>query len=161
MCCCVYFSVYLVAWLRFSSLFPHWYSCELCYACFLKKMLFLISLCDSFCAFITSCLELSHPLLNVESKGIITLEFMYTFWCAYFLHCFISNFVYNGCIWDCSSFDVKLFILVFVVKTSLGALSKNFVGVELDWRITLGTVTLVRVKSARITAIRIGDRYIK
>ena len=31
------------------------------------------------------------------------------------------------------------------VKTSLGALSKNFVGIELDRRIMLGSVTLVRV----------------
>ena len=45
---------------------------------------------------------------------------------------------------------------VFEVKTSLGALSKNVVGIELDWR-----VTLVRVKSARVTAIWIGDRYMR
>ena len=48
------------------------------------------------------------------------------------------------------------------VKTSLGALSKNVVGIELDWRVTLGTaklgtVTLVRVKSGRVTAISIDD----
>ena len=34
------------------------------------------------------------------------------------------------------------------MKTSLGALSKNFVGIELDWPVTLGSVTLVRVKSS-------------
>ena len=42
------------------------------------------------------------------------------------------------------------------MKTSLGTLSKNVVGIELDWR-----VTLVRVKSARVTAIWIGDRYMR
>jgi hypothetical protein len=42
------------------------------------------------------------------------------------------------------------------MKTSLGALSKNFVGIELD-----SSVTLVRVKSARVTAIWIGDRYMR
>ena len=46
------------------------------------------------------------------------------------------------------------FYFFFEVKTSLGHLSKNVVGIELDWR-----VTLVRVKSDRITAIWIGDRY--
>ena len=50
---------------------------------------------------------------------------------------------------------------IFKVKTSLGALSKNFVGIELDWGVTLGSVTLVRVKSALITAIWIGDRYMR
>ena len=49
----------------------------------------------------------------------------------------------------------------FVMKTSLGALSKNFVGIELDLRITLGSVTLFRVKSNRVTAIWIGDRYMR
>ena len=48
--------------------------------------------------------------------------------------------------------------LIFEVKTSLGALCKNIVGIELDCRVTLGLVTLVRVKSARVTAIWIGDR---
>ena len=42
---------------------------------------------------------------------------------------------------------------IFEVKTSLGALSKNIVGVELDWPVTHGSVKLVRVKSARVTAI--------
>ena len=45
---------------------------------------------------------------------------------------------------------------IFEVKTSLGALSKNFLGIELDWH-----VTLVRVKSARVTAIWIGNRYMR
>ena len=49
----------------------------------------------------------------------------------------------------------------FEVKTSLGALSKTFVGIELDWGVTLGSVTLVRVKSTRATAIWIGDRYMR
>ena len=48
----------------------------------------------------------------------------------------------------------------FLVKTSLGALRKNVVGIKLDSRVTLGSVTVVRVKSARITAIWIGDYYI-
>ena len=47
------------------------------------------------------------------------------------------------------------------VKTSLDALSKHFVGIELDSRVTLGSVTLVRLKSARVTAIWIGDRYMR
>jgi hypothetical protein len=42
---------------------------------------------------------------------------------------------------------------IFEVKTSLGALIKHFEGIELDWPVTLGSVTLVRVKSARVTAI--------
>ena len=55
--------------------------------------------------------------------------------------------------------DLSFFL--FEVKTSLGALSKNFVGFELDWRVTLGSVTLVRVKSARVTTIWISDRYMR
>ena len=50
---------------------------------------------------------------------------------------------------------------IFEMKTSLGALSKTFVGIELDPPVTLGSVTLVRIKSARITAIWIGDRYMR
>ena len=42
------------------------------------------------------------------------------------------------------------------MKTSLGALSKNFAGIKLDRH-----VTLVRVKSARVPAIWIGDRYMR
>ena len=34
-------------------------------------------------------------------------------------------------------------------------------GFELDGRLTLGTVTHVRVKLARVTAIWIGDRYMR
>ena len=34
---------------------------------------------------------------------------------------------------------------------------KNFVGIKLHWPLTLGPVILVRVKSARVTAIWIGD----
>ena len=56
-------------------------------------------------------------------------------------------------------FDWESTLEFFEVKTSLGAPSKHFVGIELDWRITLGTVTLVRVKSARVTAMWIGNRY--
>ena len=48
------------------------------------------------------------------------------------------------------------FIKFFEVKTSLGALSKNVVGIELDWR-----VTLVRVKSARVTGTWIDCRYMR
>ena len=51
--------------------------------------------------------------------------------------------------------------MIFEVKTSLDALSKYFVGIELDLRLRLGSVTLVRVKSARVTAICIGDRYMR
>ena len=51
--------------------------------------------------------------------------------------------------------------MLFEVKTSLGALSKNFVGIELDSHATLGSVTLVRVKLARVTAIWISDRYMR
>ena len=47
------------------------------------------------------------------------------------------------------------------MKTSLGTLSKKFVGIELEWRVTLGSVTLVRVKSAGVTANWIGDRYMR
>ena len=50
----------------------------------------------------------------------------------------------------------ETFCIIFEVKTSLGALNKTFVGIELDW-----PVTLVRVKSARVTAIRIGERYMR
>ena len=49
---------------------------------------------------------------------------------------------------------------IFEVKTSLGALSKKFVGNELV-TLTLGSLTLVRVKSARVTAIWIADRYMR
>ena len=51
--------------------------------------------------------------------------------------------------------------MISEVKTSLGALSKDFVGIELDWPVTLGSVTLIRVRSARFTAIWIGDRYMR
>ena len=44
----------------------------------------------------------------------------------------------------------------FEMKTYLGALSKHFLGIELDWG-----VKLVRVKSARVTAIWICDRYMR
>ena len=57
--------------------------------------------------------------------------------------------------------DLTHFIFLFEVKTSLGMLSKYFVSIELNWITTLGSVTLVRVKSARVTAIWIGDRYMK
>ena len=50
---------------------------------------------------------------------------------------------------------------IIEVNIYLGAQSKNFVGIELDWSVTLGSVTLVRVKSARVTAIWIGDRYMR
>ena len=50
---------------------------------------------------------------------------------------------------------------MFEVKTSLGALSKNVVGIELDWRLTLGSVMFVQVKSVRVTAIWMGDRYMR
>ena len=49
----------------------------------------------------------------------------------------------------------------FEVKTSLGAPSKNFVGIELDWPVMLESVTLVRAKSARVTANWIGGRYMR
>ena len=55
----------------------------------------------------------------------------------------------------------SIYSLIFEVKTSLDALSKHFVGIELEGRVTLGSVTLVRVKSARVTAILIGDRYMR
>ena len=50
---------------------------------------------------------------------------------------------------------------IFEVKTSLGALGKNVVGIELNSLVTLGSVTLVQVKSARVTAIWIGDPYMR
>ena len=50
---------------------------------------------------------------------------------------------------------------IFEVKTSLGALSRNVVGIELDGGLTLGSVMFVRVKSARFTATWIGDRYMR
>ena len=52
-----------------------------------------------------------------------------------------------------SLLQIETLNVLFEVKTSLGALSKNFVDTELDSRVTLGSVTLVRVKSARDTAI--------
>ena len=54
-----------------------------------------------------------------------------------------------------------MFVVIIDVKTSLGALSKHFVDIELDWPVTFEYVTLVRVKSARVTAIWIGDRYMR
>ena len=51
--------------------------------------------------------------------------------------------------------------LIFEVKTSLGALSKHFVGIELDWPVTLGSVTLVGINSARVTAMWTGGRYMR
>ena len=53
------------------------------------------------------------------------------------------------------------FQTIFEKKTSLGVPCKNCVGTELDWHVTLGSVTLVRVKSARVTAIWIGDLYLR
>ena len=58
-----------------------------------------------------------------------------------------------------NAYNSSFYFSVIEVKTTLGALSKNFVGIELDWHITLGTSTLVRVKSARVIAIWIGDPY--
>ena len=55
----------------------------------------------------------------------------------------------------------KEFKVLFEVKTSLGALRKTFVGIELDWPVMLGSVTLVRVKSARVTAIWISYCYMR
>ena len=43
------------------------------------------------------------------------------------------------------------------VITALGALSKNFIGIGLDWPVTLGSVTLVRVNSARGTSTRLFE----
>ena len=63
----------------------------------------------------------------------------------------------NYCIWEKTSTRN----LLFEVKISLGSLSKTFVRIELDWRVTLGTITLVPVKSARVTAIWIGGRYMR
>jgi hypothetical protein len=57
--------------------------------------------------------------------------------------------------------NIIIIIIIFEVKTCLCALSKIVVGIELDWHVTLGTVILVRVKSARVTAIWIGDRYMR
>ena len=42
------------------------------------------------------------------------------------------NYIVTG------SFDDQLIIPDFLSETSLGALSKNFMGIELDWRVTLG-----------------------
>ena len=47
------------------------------------------------------------------------------------------------------------------VKTILGALSQNLVGIEIDRPVTLESVTLVRVKSTRVTAIWIGNLYMR
>ena len=58
-------------------------------------------------------------------------------------------------------FDSQFRMTFFLVKTSLGALSTNFGGIELDRHIMLGSVMLVWVKSARITAIWIGDHYMR
>ena len=55
----------------------------------------------------------------------------------------------------------SLQFFIFEVKTSLGTLSKKFVVIELDSPVTLGSVTLVRVYSARVTAIWIGDLYMR
>ena len=38
---------------------------------------------------------------------------------------------------------------------------KTIMGIELDWPVTLGSVTLVRVKSVGVTAVWIGDRYMR
>ena len=56
---------------------------------------------------------------------------------------------------------LEMYRTFFEVKTSLGALSKSFMGIELDGRVTLGSITLVRLKSAVVTAIWIGDRYMR
>ena len=51
----------------------------------------------------------------------------------------------------CSNFNLNPPIIE--VKTFLGALSKTFVGIELDRGVMLGSIMLIRVKSARVTAI--------
>ena len=56
---------------------------------------------------------------------------------------------------------VSIYWIVIEVKIALGALSKNVVGIELDSHVKLGSVTLFRVMSAVVTAIWIGDRYIR
>ena len=64
--------------------------------------------------------------------------------------------LYTGC-------GRKVMRLVFIYQSfyfwseaSLGGLSKNVLGIELDWR-----VNIVLVKSARVTAIWIGGRYMR
>jgi hypothetical protein len=49
----------------------------------------------------------------------------------------------------------------FEVKNSLDELGKHVVGNKLDSHVTLGSAMLVRVKSARVTAIWIGNRYMR
>ena len=60
-----------------------------------------------------------------------------------------------------NALSIAFRLIIFKVKTSLGALSKTFVGIELHWSITLGSVTLIQVKSAWVTAIWIGDCYMR
>ena len=73
-----------------------------------------------------------------------------------------SYIKYNRCIvayegtMQCHVPYAKKYIFIFEVENYLGGLSKNFVGIELDWRValvfpTLVFVNLVRVKSARVT----------
>ena len=50
--------------------------------------------------------------------------------------------------------ETSLLFIIFKVKTSLGTLSKTFVGIELKWHLTL-----VWVKSARVTAIWISKLH--
>ena len=78
--------------------------------------------------------------------------------CIQLLLCLIIWLIFTLRISSREGLDLKFLI---GVKNSLGALRKKSVGIELDWSVTLGTGTLVRVKSARVTTIWIGDRYIR
>ena len=47
------------------------------------------------------------------------------------------------------------------MKSSLGSLSRNFVGIELEWRVTFGSVTLVRMLHDTATFDEIVNEYDK
>ena len=78
---------------------------------------------------------------------------------------FYCHYDYNN-ICPCLAYFSRLsipcvFFFFIEVRTSLGALSKHFVGIELDCPVTFGSVMIIRVKSSGVTAMCIGDRYMR
>ena len=134
-----------------------WFNCELCY--------------NSFAA--ANKITLLNLYVTNQCYEWLSTKYLWTYmsvWKAWF-------YAHVQCTWYIGAhlhllftslprqlhkfYYVKKVSDLFEVNISLGVQSKNFVGIQLEWRVTLGNVTLVRLKSLRVTAIWIGDRYMR